>query len=55
MNCHTCGYEYDPTDQLECPRCGSTPNCAALSCADCGACPTIEGGLRTAIERLRRD
>ncbi|MFB6086480.1 MAG: hypothetical protein ABEJ84_06700 [Halodesulfurarchaeum sp.] len=55
MNCGTCGYEYDPEDQLECPRCGETPNCSNLSCADCGACPTIEGSIRTAIDSLRSE
>ena len=55
MNCQTCEYEYDPTEQLECPRCGSTPDCSGLSCGECGACPTIEGTVRTALDRLRSD
>ena len=53
MNCGTCGYEYDPTDRLACPRCGETPDCSGLSCADCGACPTVGGSVRSALDQLR--
>lgn len=52
MKCPTCDYEFDPANGLECPRCGDSFSCAALSCGDCGACPTMVGSLRSMYARL---
>jgi hypothetical protein len=46
MNCPNCGYEFDPSHGLECPRCGQSMDCGAISCGECGGCSGLFGGLR---------
>ena len=46
MNCPTCGYDVDPTLGMECPRCGESFTCDAVSCGECGGCTGTLGGLK---------
>ena len=53
MICPACAYEFDPAEGLECPRCGETVSCSAVSCAECEACSGVLGRLRnTVTDRL---
>lgn len=53
MKCPTCGYEFEPDPTgPECPRCGSTFSCAALSCGECGACPSMVASVKTVYARF---
>ena len=55
MRCPTCAYEFDPSNGLECPRCGDTFDCSQLSCGECGACPSMVGGIRSMIEKVTEE
>jgi hypothetical protein len=55
MNCRTCGYEFDPTQGLECPRCGEQLDCSSLDCSECDACSGVFGGLTKRFKRASAD
>lgn len=56
MNCPTCGLDFEPTEDLQCPRCGASLSCSTVTCGDCGACEGVFEQLRrTATDRLRAD
>jgi predicted amidophosphoribosyltransferase len=46
MNCQRCGYDFEPSRGLECPRCGASLDCPAVSCGECGGCTLSIDGLR---------
>lgn len=46
MNCPTCGLGFDPTQGLQCPRCGEQLDCTSVSCGDCDACSGVFGAVR---------
>lgn len=49
MNCPTCGYDFDPTSGLQCPRCNESLDCGAIDCGECGACTGVFAGVRNVI------
>jgi hypothetical protein len=55
MKCRTCGYEFDPTRGLECPRCGTQLDCSSLDCSECDACSGVFGGLTKRLKRTSVD
>lgn len=56
MICPTCEYEFEPTGELQCPRCGGAVSCSAVTCADCDACDgVLEQVRRRAADRLAAD
>lgn len=38
IDCPTCGYEYETTAGLQCPRCGDSLSCDSVGCSECQAC-----------------
>lgn len=53
MICRHCGYDFDPTLGLQCPRCGEPFDCEAVSCGECGGCTGAFGLLGRRIRRSR--
>lgn len=55
MICRHCGYDFDPTLGLQCPRCGEPFDCEAVSCGECGGCTGTFGLLGRRLRRSRSD
>lgn len=45
MNCRQCGYDFDPSRGLECPRCGTAVDCTAVACEECDGCTVSLDGF----------
>ena len=54
MNCPNCGYDFDPTLELRCPRCGESVDCGSVSCESCSACTGPFGVLRRLVRSQTR-
>lgn len=51
MNCPNCGYEFDVTENLQCPRCGDRLDCGSVSCGECDACSGVLGSVRKMVRK----
>lgn len=55
MNCPTCGYDFDPTAGLTCPRCNEPLDCGSIDCGECGACSSVFAGVRNLFRSQREE
>ncbi|MFB6093483.1 MAG: hypothetical protein ABEJ77_00890 [Halanaeroarchaeum sp.] len=49
IDCPTCGYGFETTTGLQCPRCGESISCSTVGCEECQACSNPLSRLTTRI------
>ncbi|MFW6265899.1 MAG: hypothetical protein ACOC2A_03885 [Halanaeroarchaeum sp.] len=49
VDCPTCGYEFETTAGLGCPRCGEQISCSSVGCEECDACSSTLSRLGASI------
>jgi len=57
VDCPTCGYAFETTSGLQCPRCGESISCSSVGCEECQACsnPLSKLGKQLASHVSRSD